>query len=431
MPRRRRSAHRQMTTDHLSASFRISAATLAGTVFSFLTLWLLARNTDVAQFGAFSVAWTGIQALIPLAVIGIPHYVLHRFKAVGDGATCYLVPAATGLGLFTLVAVGLYGAWLLWSDVSPEVKETGMVLLVWLVLVVPVVAVYSKYQYQHRLERLVYWPLWQIVPRTLVVLAVLFLDGSLFYVAVGFVLVLAPLTWISLVELRSLAESRGGRQECAASVSPRELVADAWPYGITEWLEKLDIRLLVPIVAFVSDDRDAAYIAVSASLLFLVYLLPSSVLQRYFLPYLHNWSVHDPARLYRFALRWVLLLTAASVLLIPLFWLVSEPMIIWLYGTGYAPAVQVFDVMMIGVPVLLVSGVVGRTFLQPSEVRRLVVMQTASLLLLVAGVWLLFPLIGLVAIAWAFVAERAVLLLLLAWMARRNYRRSRRPAMTT
>ena len=420
-----------MSSDHLSASFRISAATLAGTVFSFLTLWLLARNTDVAQFGAFSVAWTGIQALIPLAVIGIPHYVLHRFKAVGDGATCYLVPAATGLGLFTLVAVGLYGAWLLWSDVSPEVKETGMVLLVWLVLVVPVVAVYSKYQYQHRLERLVYWPLWQIVPRTLVVLAVLFLDGSLFYVAVGFVLVLAPLTWISLVELRALGESRSGRQECAASVSPRELIADAWPYGITEWLEKLDIRLLVPIVALVSDDRDAAYIAVSASLLFLVYLLPSSVLQRYFLPYLHNWSVHDPARLYRFALRWVLLLTAASALLIPLLWLVSGPMIIWLYGTGYAPAVQVFDVMMIGVPVLLVSGVVGRTFLQPSEVRRLVVMQTASLLLLAAGVWLLFPLIGLVAIAWAFVAERSVLLLLLAWMARRNYRRSRRPAMTT
>ncbi len=413
-----------MASDHFSASFKISVATLIGAVFSFLTLWLLARNLDVASFGAFSVAWTGIQALIPLAVIGIPQYVLHRYKAVGPGAACYFAPAAKGLVLFSLLSASLYGAWLALAGVSQEVRSTGLVLTVWLLMVIPVVAVYAKYQYEHRLPALVYWPLWQILPRTLVVVIVLLFDMPMFYVAVGFVLMLSPLTWIALRELLALPASAGGSETNRMRVTSPELIADAWPYGIAEWLEKLDLRLIVPLVAVVGTDQDAAYVAVSASLLFLIYLLPSSILQRYFLPHLHEWSAHDPARLYRFAYRWILLLAGGSLLLIPILWIISGPAIIRLYGAGYAPAVEVFNVMILVVPILLISGVISKTFLKPSEVRKLVLLQTLSLLLLLAGVWFFFSRVGLIAMAWVFVSARLFLLLSLSFAAWRNYRQN-------
>ncbi len=409
-----------MASEHLSASLKISLATLGGAFFSFLTLWLLAQNTDLETFGAFSVAWAGVQAFIPLAIVGIPQYVLHRYKAIGPAAAGYLPSAARGLGLFGGLSVALYLAWLEGSGLDEGVRHAAWILSVWLLLLVPVIAVYSKFQYQHRIPALIYWPLLQVVPRALVVVLVLQFGRGILHVVVGFVLVLFPLTWVSVRELLSLRRE-APVMEASRSATLKDLLSEAWPYGISEWLEKLDLRLVVPLVGILGGQADAAYIAVSGSLLTVIYLLPSSLLQRYFLPHLHEWSVHEPARLYRFANQWIFVLTIGSLLVVPTLWALSGVGIPFLYGEDYVAAIKVFDIMVLALPISLISGVVAKTFLRPTEIRSLALLQGVGVILLLIGAWLIYPLEGLLGIAWVFVLARALLLLGMAVAARHNY----------
>lgn len=398
-----------------TGSLLVSLSTLLGAGFSFLTQWMLARYYSVESFGAFSVSWAMVQAMVPLATLGVAQFLIQRYKVDQKSAFYWLKYSFQWLVCLTGLSVSLYLVWVFNVEQTALARNVSLVFLFWLVAVIPVVVVYARYQIEHDTSQLSMWPLWQIIPRTLVVGLIVFLDLPIWVAAVGFLIVILPLSWLSIKTFAGMARPLSIRDESlkeGAVLVPslKSTIVGSWSFGASEWLDKLDIRIIVPTVAFFADEAAAGQFAVAAMLLMFIYFVPSAVLQRYLLPHFYSWLVNDHAKLKRFVVRFSLLMLLLSFVLVPIVWWLAPSVILWLYGPNYIHASEVFRVLVIAVPIWLVSGVFCRTYLTACAARRLVWMQLASLVIMFISIYILYPRLGLVGFSYALIIERVFLL---------------------
>lgn len=412
----------------------VSFATIVGAGFSFITQWLLVRYYSVESFGAFSVSWAAVQALVPLATLGIPQFLILRYKAEQSLASRWLPLAIQWIFYLTGLSVFVYLLLVFGSVQSKQAQIVSLIFIFWFLAVIPVVVVYARYQIQHSMVRLAGWPLVQIVPRTLVVGLIIFLDFPIWTAALGFLLVMLPLSWLAVLDIKKMPAVLSAdifttiapeRSDTESEVSLKSVVSSSWAFGAAEWLDKLDIRIVVPIVAFLAGEFAAGQFAVAAILLLFIYLVPSAVLQRYLLPHLYTWLIEDPEKLKQFIIKLAAFLLLVSIIFVPIVWLFSPSVIIWVYGDNYLQAVDVFRVLVIAIPIWLLSGVVIRTYLSERAARRLVWIQSSSLAVMFLCIVVLYPQLGLIGIAWALVIERSFLLVFAVLFSGENFKKER------
>jgi O-antigen/teichoic acid export membrane protein len=242
--------------------------------------------------------------------------------------------------------------------------------------------------------------------------------GSLLagYAAVGLAM--------SAISLRSLARLRRGQVRLPAAptdVEPaaraqipglREVFAAATPYGFVTVFYLVYSQGIVSMVAAMLGPRAAGIYNAAFLVTAVVYLVPSVIYMKLLAAKLLRWWTHDRpmfvsvfhlgvAAHLGMGLACALLVAAASQWLVPL-----------LFGPRYGDAVEVLNILAVGIPVRFVQHSYGSALFAREHIGRKIRLMGCAAVASVVLNLLLTPLLGLSGAAWSAVLSETVLLLL-------------------
>ena len=407
-------------TPAFNKSVAVTAGILTGASLSFVNHWLLARHYGPYEYGEFSVAWAGAQMVIPILALGIPRLLLERFKSEGNLAVKWLYPSFRLMTLIGCLCAFCYWLWGAFFVSQMSTRITSKWLTFWLILMTPVIVVYSKFQIELKIPLLVLWPLLQISLRTLAICMSILCGLPIEKIAFGFVLVTFPLSVFAIKELRDMLTLQYKSNEDiylrTSGFKPgiSTILRSALPFGLTEVLEKIELKLIVPLAAYQMGSEAAGLVSVSVNLLVAIYLVPSALFRRYYLPYLQEWDVLNPKKKWQFLQKTILILGSCGLIMIPIIWVISSSVIGYLFGASYLKSVMLLKILSIGLPVWLISIAFVYMFLSMFEIKRLLAIQIICLIVTVVFAIFMAPLLGLAAFACALLLGRS-LLVILSW----------------
>lgn len=375
--------------------FFLWGSALFGAFVVFLTQIFLARTLSVEAFGLFSSALTVVVLLMPIAGLGISQVWLRLYGAEGHGAVRWLPSSArllligNGVSLLTLVL------WACYAPHSLSQQQVFLLLLLHLPGQLIVELVCCRFQLEENYRSLAYW---QFVPHLLRLfflllcwatwqdvysLEIVSLGYSL--VAAGLMLLGSPLLYrmargdIGLVGHPTPGENVPQTEGLAEHVSPagtcstKSLLQMSWPYAAGSLFYLVYFQSAVVVVSYLLSPAAAGLYNVAFVVMSAVYLFPNVVYQKYLLPKIHRWAVHDSAALqqcYRQGNRIMLLLGAAAMVII---WLFGFWMLPLVFGEQYRDSVIILNLLALAVPVRFLATSVGAMLATGDHMRRKVV----------------------------------------------------------
>jgi O-antigen/teichoic acid export membrane protein len=395
-------------------------ATALGAVMAFLTQALLARELGPAEYGLFASSLATVTMVAPLAGFGLPPYWLQIYGVEGWQGNRWLKPSLrfiTGSTVLTLSLVAV------WSFVGAPLDARPLLLLL-LPVVLGVLAV-SLISSQLRLEERHYaLALWQLTTpgsRMLVAVVLLLipsLDGR--FVAIGFSLISLLVAALALPRL--VAMMHGGIQlhghgprpsEPMAGPSPSvaRLWSQAWAYGMEATLYPIFFQVSTVLLKYLDGNTQAGIFGIALGVMMAIYLIPSTVYQKFLLSKLHRWAVHDQDKFWKVYRHGAVAMLASGIVVGLAMVLVSPWVVPIIFGEKYRPVIHVLAVLAICVPVRFLSTALSSALLNERHMRYRVLAMGLSAVVVVLFNVLLVPRFHEVGAAFATVAGEMSLLL--------------------
>jgi O-antigen/teichoic acid export membrane protein len=406
----------------LTAVSLLSAATGAGAVMGFLTQTLLARELGPAAYGLFASSLVTVMMVAPLAGFGLTQFRLRVYGVEGWGAHRWIRPSLRFTTFSTTVAIGLVVAWALF--VAPA-NGTRFALLMLTPLILSTLStdlVSNKLRLEDRYEQMAAWQL--VVPGTRLIIATsLLLVPNLTnrFVAVGYGLIALGITVATLPHLRDLVRDdialKGHGPRNLAPVTPRltprmgELWSQAWAYGMSAVLYPVFYQISTVLLKYLNNDTQAGLYGIGLSIMTAIYLIPTTIYQKFLLAKFHRWAVHDRPKfwmvyrkgnlaMFGFGMLIALSMVATSPWLVPL-----------VFGHAYVPVVKILMVLAPCIPIRFLSISMGSVLLTENHMRYRVFAMGLAALVVIGTNLLLIPRFQAMGAAAATLSGECMLLL--------------------
>ena len=400
----------------------LGVATALGAVMVFVTQTLLARELGPQAYGLFASSLATVTMIAPVAGFGLTQFRLRAYGVEGWGANRWLRPSLRFTVATTLLALATIVGWALF--IAPD-AATRFALLVLSPVVLGVLAIdllSNRFRLEDRYGAMALWQLGIPASRLLVALALLLvpqLTGRFVAIAYGVISLLLMLNAVPLV--RGLARGdfdlRGHgarpRDRAIADATPgvAEVWSQAWPYGLVSVLYPVFFQVSTILLKYQGSDAQAGRYSIALAVMTAIYLIPTTIYQKYLLSKLHRWAAHDAPKfwaVYRRGNVGMLLLgiaIGASVALVSP-WVVPR-----VFGERYASVSQILLVLALCPPIRFLSTATGSALLTDGHMRFRVYAMAAATVVAVALNALLIPHYGESGAAWATVAAETALLL--------------------
>ncbi|MFC3653473.1 oligosaccharide flippase family protein [Dyella humi] len=374
-------------------------ATALGAVLAFLTQALLARELGPAEYGLFASSLATVTMVTPLAGFGLPQYWLQVYGVEGWQGNRWLTPSLRFIAGSTVLTLSLVMAW---SFIGAP-SDARPILLLLLPIVLGILAA-SLISSQLRLEERHYaLALWQLTtPGSRMLVAVLLLlipslDGR--FVAIGFSLISLVVAALALPRL--MAMMRGGiqlhghgpqptAQMLGPSPSVARLWSQAWAYGLEATLYPIFFQISTVLLKYLNGNTQAGIFGIALGVMTAIYLIPSTVYQKFLLSKLHRWAVHDTAKFWRVYRHGAIAMLASGVFVALALVVVAPWLVPIVFGEKYKPVVRVLTVLAVCVPVRFLSTAVSSALLNEQHMRyRVVAMGLSAVMVVVFNVMLI------------------------------------------
>lgn len=394
-------------------------ATAASAGMAFLTTALLAREMGPASFGLFISSVATVTIIAPLAGFGLPRFLLQAYGAEGWAANRWL-PALVHATLTTTLLAML--SIVVWSFVGAPGDARGTLLLL-LPLIPGVLAANlmgSKLRLEERYGQLAFWQTTTSGSRLLVALALLLLptlDGH--FVAAGYGLISVLVAMLAAPQLVSML--RGGLE--LRGHGPRQLVpavheppsalrlwSQAWAYGMEAVLYPIFFQISTVLLKYLDGNAEAGVFSIALGVLIAVYMLPSTIYQKFLLSKLHRWAVHDTRKFWMVFRRGCVAMLGMGLLIGAAIVVVSPWAVPIAFGAKYLAVVPVLQLLAICVPLRFLSSGVAGALLNERHMRYRVVLMGLSAVVVVVLNVLLIPAYHALGAAMAITVGEAVLL---------------------
>lgn len=396
-------------------------ATLAGAVLSFLTQTSLARHLGPSAFGTFVASWAIASMVAPTPGVGLSQFLLRAYGEEGWGAVRWL---RSSFRLFLILELLSFGAVVAWAGFFAPDNTTRLALLFLLPILisVPVVELLSS---RFRLEeRHAALAALQVAPhgiRFLIAVLVIQLgsDDPLI-VAIGYgvgALLLAGAAWPLVAELfrgRIALQGHGLKPEVSRNLGAPSLAntwARVWPYGIAAIIYPIYFQVGTVLVRYLASPEAAGAFGLSIACLSAVYLLPSTIYQKYLLARLHRWELHRPEH-FRAAYRF------GSIAMLGLGMLIGGGMAVFgplaaplLFGQQFSSVSDLLVVLSLCVPLRFTSTAIGSSLLSPAGMKLRAGAMAGAACVIVCTCIALIPKLGPLGAAIGTVAGESALLL--------------------
>lgn len=383
----------------LAALSLLSLATAVGAVLVLATQSLLARQLGPAAYGLFASSLATVSMIAPFAGFGLSQFRLRVYGAEGWSADRWTVPSVR---LSVLTGLLACTAVIAWAALVPP--TTGRVLLLLIPMVPALLAVElvgCKLRLEERYQVLAGWQLLLPAGRLVVaLLAVLLAATQVLPIALGYGVVAALVATMAIPHVRAMLRGEmelhghGPRPERwpAMSVpSAREVWAQAWPYGVAAALYPIFFQVSTVMLKYLGGDIHAGRFGIAMAVMSAIYLIPTTIYQKFLLSKLHRWAAHDRSRFWMVYRRGIIAMLGlgSSIGVLLLFAMpVAVPRI---FGPAYLGVVPVLSVLALCPPIRFLSTAVGSILLTGTHMYYRVLMMALATMVTIILDLLLIP----------------------------------------
>ncbi|HEY1138602.1 MAG TPA: oligosaccharide flippase family protein [Lysobacter sp.] len=412
----------------IAALSLLSVATAVGAVLVLLTQSLLARLLGPSIYGLFASSLATVSMIAPLAGFGLSQFRLRVYGAEGWSADRWIRPSMR-LSLITgAVACAIV---LVWAALAPA--ETRNVLLLLLPVVPALLAVElvsCKLRLEERYRTLAGWQLLIPAGRLLVaLLAVLLTMRHAVPVAVGYGLVAAAVALLAAPQVRAMLDGTmelHGHGPRPAQLAPLQvpttahLWSQAWPYGVAAALYPIFFQVSTVMLKYLGGDEHAGRFGISMAVMSAIYLIPTTIYQKFLLSKLHRWATHDRPRFWLVYRRGIVSMLGLGLAIGAVLWLVMPKIVPIAFGPAYLGVIPILTVLALCPPIRFLSTAIGSVLLTGTHMYYRVLMMGLAAAVTIVMDLLLIPSYREMGAAWAIVTGEAVLLVT-TWIGARKF----------
>lgn len=401
----------------------LGVGTAIGAVAVFLTQTLIARELGPRAYGLFASSLATVTMAAPLAGFGLSQFRLKAYGVEGWGAHRWIRPSLRFTAFTTLLAIS---AVIAWAFTGAPADDTRIYLVLLSPVILSILAIdllSSKQRLEDRYAEMALWHLVSPVSRLVVAAALLMLPhltGR--FVAASYGAIAIIITLASLPQLRAMLRDdiklvgHGPRPDAAVASnqipSAMELWSQAWAFGLFAVLYPIFFQISTVLLKYLRSDAEAGIYGIALAVMTAVYLIPTTIYQKYLLSKLHRWAVHDRPKFWMVYHKgnigmffFGLLVGAALVLVGPL----AVPIV---FGQAYRDVIPILMVLALCAPIRFLSTAVGSALLTENHMRyRVLAMLAATVAVIVLNVVLIPSFGGMGAAVATVVGELALLLI--------------------
>lgn len=411
----------------------LGVATVIGAVMVFLTQTLLARELGPSDYGMFASSLATVTMIAPLAGFGITQFMLKVYGVEGWHATRWQAPAMKFCLLTTALAILSVITWALTG--APHDDTRFMLLTLWPVIlsVFAIEMMANKTRLEDRFKQMALWQMAIPGSRLLVALLLMLipnLTGR--FVAVSYCLISIGVFLWSLPQLRAMyrgdldLKGHGPKPDDDAwndSIRPTAAAvwSEAWAYGVYAALYPIFFQISTILLKYLQNNAQAGLYSIGLAIMTAIYLIPSTIYQKFLLAKLHRWAAHDQPTFWLVYRRGNVGMTVLGIMVSLALVVISPWAVPLLFGPKYVDVVGILYVLALCPPIRFLSTSMGSALLTGNNMSRRVYAIAAGTVAAIALNVLLIPRYQATGAAWATVAAETVLLLG-TWIGVRSFR---------
>lgn len=408
-----------------AAAFAVSLlwlATAAGAGMVFLTQVLLARTLGPAAYGLFASSLATVTMIAPLAGFGLSQFRLKAYGEEGWGADRWLRPSLRFTLVTAVLAIAIVVAWAFTIAPADATRATLLTLAPVVIGVFAVDLVGSKLRLEESYRSLAAWQVLIPASRFAVALALWWWAAlSVGAIAAGYCAVSILVALLALPHLRTMLRGgmrlRGHGERGTATSTATEAVpgtwmlwSQAWAYGLAAVLYPVFFQVSTVLLKYLNDDAQAGRYGIALAVMTAIYLIPSTLYQKFLLSKLHRWAAHDKPRFWRVWRQGNLLMLLGG-LAVGIALATCAPFVVPLvFGERYRGVIAILMLLSLCVPIRFLSTAVGSALLTADHMRFRVWAMAAATVVAVALNLLLIPAFDELGAAAATVTAEVVLL---------------------
>jgi O-antigen/teichoic acid export membrane protein len=282
---------------------------------------LFERALGVEGFAQWAFLNAALTIAVPVACMGSNHLVLSEFY---EGRLNDRESVAAMLRYFgAWAAVTLVVLLPSYAAAAPAGQRASVLVLSALFIAqLPIILVFPVFQARSQAGWVAAWPLAQVMTRLLVAFSAWLAAWRFGHAVLAWTLASVVLAAIALRQMLPALRARMSRAEPAAGLDRPGLGRPGLAFGMSDLLDSLDLKLLVPLAAVLFDPVATAAAGVAVVLLSALYFLPHVLISRVLLPAVHRHDGAGAAPVRRFVLRLAgLCALALTPLAIAWYWL--------------------------------------------------------------------------------------------------------------
>lgn len=386
----------------------LTVGTIAAAAASLLSQMVAARVMGPAAFGIFAAALTSVNFAGPIASFGIAGFWLKIFGREGFAAARWVAPSLRLIYTTILLASVLVLSWLFLQP-DKELLATGAALLPLIAAQAFVSLAIASRQVKGdyiaasfwyaapQLSRLAAIGVLAVVPLTFLPLNLAIINAFL-------------ATGLALLAITSVTKSHLKQESSSAAPSSRTVARKSWKFGADGVLYLAYHQLGLLVVLFALGEAAAGMFGAAFLFLNAAYMFPSIIFQKFLLPKLHRWANRSPESLILVAKWGTGIMFTVGMLVSAFLFAIAGPLVEKVFGSDYAPAGSVLQVLAAAIPLKYAASSVGSVLTSGHLLRtKLLVMTTAATVYLPVC-YLLSNVYGLTGAAVSTVIVEAILL---------------------
>jgi O-antigen/teichoic acid export membrane protein len=337
---------------------------IMASISAFFTQFLLVRILSVAEYGAYSTAFSFTGIIASLAGFGVGSYWLRIFGKEGWEGFRWVKKTLFLAFLSIVLSMSLL---LLFTLIINFSENTKILLLFFSTIIISqglATIAYSVYQLEGKYKLLALFQFLTHGLRFFVVLIIYFFKKSLVLIGIGYVLASIILiifyipTIYRMYKKQIDLKGHGIAQIDHNKIKEptlRSVIKNTWPFFFAGVFYLIYYQSNIFLINTLTGEEASGIYNVALTVLTVIYLFPSALYQGFLLPKIHRWAEHDNSKIIT-----IYNLGGKSIILLGLFLMaVLSSSSIWiipiLFGDQFLKAGYILVILSIAIPIRLLG----------------------------------------------------------------------------
>jgi len=329
----------------------ISIGAILGTVFTFLANIIFARYLNLYDFGVLASSFVAINLYVSFVGFGIGLFWLNIYGTEGLNGKNWLKPSLKIIFILICFSIFLIILSLFYSNNS--FNKLVFILIPWMLGLVLNDLAAATLQLQKKFQKLSLWLLFPHLSKIIIAIFLGIMSFDLIAVGSGIAFMGMTMMTLSLFQLVKFYKKENFIKinlNTYKEPSIIDTLKKAWPFCASGFFYFIFFQTNIVILYWLNGPEASGIYYAALMISIAIFIIPSSIFQKYILPLQHRWARENPLKLlavFRFTCGTMILLgITATIMLI----LIAQTSIFNIFGEEFFKASEIIFILAFGVP---------------------------------------------------------------------------------